>query len=219
MGNRRFILETKAPRLSEIVDVPVVVAHSFANPTHHEPTRMTQTRGGVSAAPAAAPSNAAPPLLLLLSERFPVHTVWEFELENGDGGGAESVVVVEGRVHCTDEFSQTVVLKRPLPHTTLAWEVRFVNASAVVRATPKADDTAVEDTNGGGTSVVHNRPLPKVHRRALEERERKALRQAEESFRQINQQVRLGSGREVAWWRQNACQSPFCNAHLLSHSL
>lgn len=145
---------------------------------------MTQARGGMSAAPTAASSNAP------LSERFPVHTLWEFELEDGgDGGESSAAVVVEGRVHCTDEFSQTVVLKRPLPHTTLAWEVRFINASAVVRATQKVDDTD-EETNGGGTaSASLHRPLPKVHRRALEERERKALRQAEESFRQINQQA------------------------------
>lgn len=143
----------------------------------------------MSAAPTAASSNAP------LSERFPVHTLWEFELEDGgDGGESSAVVMVEGRVHCTDEFSQTVVLKRPLPHTTLAWEVRFINASAVVRATQKVDDTD-EETNGGGTaSASLHRPLPKVHRRALEERERKALRQAEESFRQINQQVRSGLG-------------------------
>jgi protein LSM12 len=112
----------------------------------------------------------------MIADRYPVNTLWEMTLESGE--------VVSGRVYCTDEFSQSVVLQKQLVHTTLASQLHVVNASAVTNATRLAEE------DGEDKGIPLSRPLPKIHKKALEERERKALRQAEESFRHINQKVR-----------------------------
>jgi len=116
-----------------------------------------------------------------LSEQYPVNTLWEMTLENGE--------TVSGRIYCTDDFSGSVVLQRALVHTTLASEVRIVHASAVVAGRrlpePEGDGAAAD-----APPIPLSRPLPKIHKKALEERERKALKQAEESFKHINQKVR-----------------------------
>ena len=112
-----------------------------------------------------------------LDTRFPVNSCWELTLENQE--------TVSGCVYCTDEGSQTVVLQKPLVHTTLASEVRLVNALSIVRAVSKQDDAAAAAMPPLST------PLAKVQKKALEERERKAIKLAEESFRHINQKVWL----------------------------
>jgi protein LSM12 len=80
-----------------------------------------------------------------------------------------------------------VVLQKQLVHTTLASQLHVVNAAAVTKATRQAE----EEGGDGDKGIPLSKPLPKVHKKVLEERERKALRQAEESFRHINQKVRL----------------------------
>jgi hypothetical protein len=138
-----------------------------------------------TAAGGSAPPSSKPPARL--SELYPVNTLWEMTLENGDA--------VTGRVYCTDEFSRSVVLHRALAHTTLASEVRIVNAAAV-RAARRID----EPGGGEGIDVIPlSRPLPKIHKKVLEERERKALKLAEESFRHINQKVRLRKQKQHAY--------------------
>lgn len=113
-----------------------------------------------------------------LEVRFPVHTSWELTLQNEE--------TVEGRVYCTDEASQTVVLQSDLTHTTLASEMRIIHASSVVRAVQKEEG----ESNGTTTTTTPlSAQLPKVQKKALEEREKRAIRMAEESLRHINQKV------------------------------
>jgi hypothetical protein len=109
-----------------------------------------------------------------LEQRFPVHTTWEMTLTSKE--------TVTGRIYCTDEASQTVVLQSALTHTTLATEMRIIHASAIVKAVPqkKKEEDGV---------VPLSAQLPKVQKKALEERERRAIRMAEESLRHINQKV------------------------------
>lgn len=90
-----------------------------------------------------------------------------------------------GTVYCTDEVSNTVFIQKNLTHTTLATELRVLHAAQIARsksvAPPEGDD--------GESSALGS--LPKVQKKALEEREKRAIRMAEESFRHINEKVRL----------------------------
>ena len=115
-------------------------------------------------------SNGTPWSQQRLEVRFPVHTVWELTLSNDE--------TVEGSIYCTDEASQTIVLQKALTHTTLASEVRMIQASCVTKAVQKNNG---EDSEMG--------PLPKIQSKVLEEREKRALRLAEDSLRHINQKV------------------------------
>lgn len=114
----------------------------------------------------------------LLSVRYPVNSAWEFTLPNDE--------VVEGTVYCTDEISQTVVLQKPLVHTTLTFEVRMVQVASIKKE--KLVSSSTENTsNTGEDDAPLSKPLPVVQKKVLEERERKAIKLAEERFRQINQ--------------------------------
>ena len=132
----------------------------------------------------------APPL----AATYPVNTLMELKLKPfGD--------TIRGLVYCTDEFSNSIVLKKALTHTTLSSEVTIVNASSVLER--KAIEYAKGE--GGGTMTEDDArklagvddldelklPLPNVAKKVLEERERRAIRLAEESFSHINQRVSL----------------------------
>jgi len=124
--------------------------------------------------------------------------------------------VVRGIVYTTDEISNSIVLKKPLSHTTISFEVTIINASTVLEKKPyqiraikgKKTDvaTAVQGSVSDGAAIETDRtvegnnvsdnacddsalPLPVVSRKGLEERERRAIRLAEESFRHINQKA------------------------------
>jgi len=116
-----------------------------------------------------------------LAERYPVNTLWEMTLENQE--------TVSGRVYCTDDFSQSVVLQKPLVHTTLAADVRIVHASSIVKAERLEENEPQQSSSDAGIPL--SRPLPRIHKKTLEDREKKAIRQAEESFKHINQKVRV----------------------------
>lgn len=125
--------------------------------------------GGISAE--TMTSNGGP-----LFEKYPVNTTWELMLEGSDQA-------VTGRIYTTDEASGVVVLQSALAHTTLATEMRVIQASSIKEA------KIVEETE---EEKAKNPPLvlPKVQKKALEEREKRALKMAEESLRHINQKVR-----------------------------
>lgn len=112
--------------------------------------------------------------MVKLAEKYPVASSWEFQLVSDE--------VVSGRIYCTDEATQTIVLQTDLTYTTLASELRLINSSAVSRSTSRPGDTA---------STLGAFPLPKVQKKTLEEREKKAIRMAEASLRNINQKVCL----------------------------
>jgi hypothetical protein len=141
-----------------------------------------------------------------LSEVYPVSTLWKMILENED--------VVKGRVYCTDEFSQSIVLQNALVHTTLASEVHIVNAAAVRSAQRIDEPDGTSGENNGGAAVPLSKPLPRIHKKVLEDRERKALRQAEESFRHINQKVRQIK-KNIGRW----AHAPCADASKASHDL
>lgn len=146
--------------------------------------------GSLSPAPGGKGGGSPPPL----AATYPVNTLMELKLKPfGD--------TIRGLVYCTDEFSNSIVLKKALTHTTLSSEVTIVNASSVLER--KAIEYAKGE--GGGTMTEDDArklagvddldelklPLPNVAKKVLEERERRAIRLAEESFSHINQRVSL----------------------------
>lgn len=134
---------------------------------------------------------------------YPINAVMELKMAPGGE-------IVKGIVYTTDEISNSVVLKKSLAHTTLAYEVRILNASCVVekkiikaagttssaKTDQSVDGSAKQTTesnkklDGYGKTDL-SLPLPAVNKKTLEERERRALRLAEESFGQINQKATL----------------------------
>jgi hypothetical protein len=110
--------------------------------------------------------------------QYPVNSVWEFTLQPNQD-------TISGRVYCTDETSQIVVLQKALIHTTLACEIQMVNVASIVQAKSLPDNEVTLEV------APLSQPLPKIQKKALEERERRAIRLAEDSFKHINQKVRI----------------------------
>ena len=132
---------------------------------YYKQTRMASANG----------SAAAPPGML--AQRFPVNSLQELTLSNGES--------VSGRVYCTDEVTGSIVLQKALVHTTLASEIRIVAVESVTKSvvlTEESQASAVAPT-------PLTQPLPKIQKKALEEREQRAIRLAEERLRHINQKV------------------------------
>mmetsp|Transcript_11343 Transcript_11343/g.13705 ORF Transcript_11343/g.13705 Transcript_11343/m.13705 type:complete len:229 (+) Transcript_11343:27-713(+) len=155
---------------------------------------MTNARDSPSKAPKGGSSsknnnnNKGGDNAVALSVKFPVNTVVELTL-------SPTRESVQGMVYCTDEVTNTIVLKKSLTHTTLASEIRMINASSV--AENKVIQAAAEgggehDVLEGDTDTASSElPLPfqTTSRKAIEEREKRAIRSAEDSFRHINQKA------------------------------
>lgn len=151
---------------------------------------------------------AATTQTLPLSSIYPINTLMELTLNNNN-----SKEVTTGTIYCTDEVSNTIVLKKSLVHTTLTSEITVINA-AVVTDRRIITAAAAEDEKEGEKTV-----LPNVSRRMVEERERRAIKLMEESFSHVNQQVRLGlfGGLFVALFTRNCvCHCTNRLIHLLS---
>lgn len=142
-----------------------------------------------------------------LAATYPVNTLVELKL-------APAGETVRGLVYCTDETSNSIVLRKSLPYTTLTSEITVINASCVTerRALDAAkDEAAARELAGTSDPDEIGAPLPSVSRRALEERERRAIRLAEESLSQVNQRASpeaqkifdklLKACNEVVWTR------------------
>lgn len=139
-------------------------------------------------------SDGAPTTSPALAAAYPVNTLMELTL-------APSGATVRGIVYCTDEFSNTVVLKKSLKHTTLSSEITVVHAASVTgkRAVTDAGDGGSKRKTEDEESLAReladaeglkNFALPNnVTKKALEEREKRAMRLAEESFSHINQRA------------------------------
>lgn len=144
-----------------------------------ETTKMSSAGDGGS----SASSNPS------LSTTYPVNTIMELKLApNGD--------TITGVIYCTDDISNSIVIKKSLVHTTLSSEITVVNASSVLEKKTIEVDTSNNSDNesalkelGVGNVEELTMPLPNVSRKALEERERRAIRLAEESFSHINQRA------------------------------
>lgn len=115
--------------------------------------------------------------MVALSEKYPVNSVVSLTLTSNE--------VVKGTVYTTDEFSQSIVLRIPLVHTTLSCEVRIINANGVSKCELIEDAPADGSENAESLAV----PLPAVSMKMLEEKERRAIRLAEESFGHINEKA------------------------------
>lgn len=119
-----------------------------------------------------------------LSDSYPANSILELTLiPNGE--------VVKGLVYCTDEISNSIVLKKSLNYTTLASEIRVINASCIktkkiiaAQAPMKKEDSSV------GETLEVAIPLPNVTKKSMDEREKRAIMLAQESLKHINQKVR-----------------------------
>lgn len=139
---------------------------------------MATTAASPVASSTAASISSEGPLFL----QYKVNSIVELTL-------APNSEVVRGLVYCTDDVSNSIVLKKSLVHTTLASEIRIINAASVTSKKvimEEAPATAQE----GETAEELALPLPNVSKKALEEREKRAIRLAEESFSHINEKVR-----------------------------
>lgn len=143
---------------------------------------------------------AASSTTLPLSSIYPINTLMELTLNN-------SKEITTGTIYCTDEVSNTIVLKNSLVHTTLSSEIRVINADVVTGRriikektgdnnwSSSSSSEAVAGGRGGEEEAAENYEdkiisLPIVSRRMVEERERRAIKLMEESFSHVNQQVR-----------------------------
>ncbi len=125
---------------------------------------------------------------LSLSESYPVNSILELTLSPGDE-------VVQGLVYCTDQISNSIVLKKSLNYTTLASDIRVINASCVKSKKVIAAE-APKDRSGGEDGEMQVQeiamPLPNVTKKSIDEREKRAVMLAKESFKHINQKVSDG---------------------------
>lgn len=96
---------------------------------------------------------------------------------------------MQGLVYCTDEISNSIVLKKSLNYTTLASEIRVINASCV-KAKKIIAAQAPKSRIDGVTEVQEVAiALPNVTKKSIEEREKRAIMLAQESLKHINQKV------------------------------
>ena len=144
-------------------------------------SKSSNGAAAATATAAGAGSSASAPL----SETYPVNSILELTLSPGDEK-------VQGLVYCTDQISNSIVLKKSLNYTTLASEIRVVNASCVKSKKVIAAE-APQNRNGDSNEEEVQEvamPLPNVTKKSIDEREKRAVMLAEESFKHINQKVR-----------------------------
>lgn len=122
-----------------------------------------------------------------LCDVYPVNSILELTLAPNDEK-------VRGLVYCTDDISNSIVLKKSLNYTTLASEIRVINASCVKDTKVVMEEAPKSRKEEGGSNAEEvdeiALPLPmNVTRKSIEEREKRAVMLAEESFKHINQQA------------------------------
>mmetsp|Transcript_11332 Transcript_11332/g.17317 ORF Transcript_11332/g.17317 Transcript_11332/m.17317 type:complete len:208 (+) Transcript_11332:215-838(+) len=126
---------------------------------------------------------------LPLSTIYPINTLMELTLNNNNN----QEEVTTGTIYCTDEVSNTIVLKKSLIHTTLSSEITVINASVVtgrrIITAAAADEQQSQELEGNNKNNSEAASLPNVSRRMVEEREKRAIKLMEESFRHVNQQA------------------------------
>ena len=95
-----------------------------------------------------------------LSAIYPVNSVMELTLSNSTtNNNSNDSTVLCGLIYCTDDISNTIVLKKSLVHTTLSSEITLVNASSVVTRkiifdyNNNTNNASGSSGDGGETSV------------------------------------------------------------------
>ena len=128
-----------------------------------------------------------------LNEEYPVNSVMEITI-------TPSNEKLTGLIYCTDDISNTIVLKKSVNYTTLASDIYVLNANSVsekkivVKEAPtennknNSDGAAADDDTSSGI-VELAMPLLNVSRETIEKRERRAIMLAEDSFKHLNQKV------------------------------
>lgn len=141
-------------------------------------SKSNSTNGGGSA------SNGNGGSGIKLSDSYPVNSILELTL-------SPTNETVQGLVYCTDEISNSIVLKKSLNYTTLASEIRVINANCIKgKKVIKAQAPAAKGEDADEEELAL--PLPNnVTKKSIEEREKRAIMLAEESFKHINQQASL----------------------------
>merc|ERR1711933_111934 len=123
---------------------------------------------------------------LPLCEAYPVNAILELTLEpNGK--------VISGLVYCTDDVSNSVVLKRSHRNTPVTSDVQIVNVSSIrERKIVRHLAATTQSTVTKGREVLDvsdeiSVPVLFVSRKEVDEIEKRAAKIAEESFQHINQ--------------------------------
>ena len=119
-----------------------------------------------------------------LSAAYPVNSVLELTL-------SPTNETVRGLVYCTDETSQSIVLRKSLNYTTLASEIRVINARCVKGKKVIMAEAPKSRADGAGATddTEIALPLPNVTKKAIDEREKRAIMLAQDSVKHINQKV------------------------------
>jgi len=102
-----------------------------------------------------------------------------------------------GLVYCTDDISNTIVLKKSVNYTTLSSDIWVLNANSVsekkiiVKEAPTENKVNGSDAGCGNDDVAVElaMPLLNVSRESIEKREKRAIMLAEDSFKHINQKA------------------------------
>ena len=149
------------------------------------------------------PSSSITNNKLLLCDQYPINSTMELLLEPNDEK-------IQGLVYCTDELSKSIVIKQSLNYTTLASDIRIINASCVKEKKIISESPKTKSNNGiASTADTNIELLPNVNKKALLEKEKRAIKLAEESLRHINSKASpagqavfdrlLKACNEVAW--------------------
>lgn len=127
-----------------------------------------------------------------LNDEYPVNSVMEITI-------SPSNEKLTGLVYCTDDISNTIVLKKSVNYTTLSSDIWVLNANSVldkkviVEEAPAAS-VAKDNGNGNGSASAEETvelamSLKNVSRDLIEKKEKRAIMLAEDSFKHINQKA------------------------------
>jgi len=125
---------------------------------------------------------------LPLCEAYPVNSIIELTLEpNGE--------VISGLVYCTDDVSNSIVLKRSHRNTPVTSDVQIVNVSSIrdkkiirdLAASTESTDTSDQEVLNVSDEI--SVPILVVSKKEVEEIEKRAAKIAEETFHHINQKA------------------------------
>jgi len=117
-----------------------------------------------------------------LNDDYPVNSVMEITI----GPSNEKFT---GLVYCTDDMSNTIVLRKSVNYTTLSSDIWVLNANSVLEKKIVVKEAPSESSKGNDEKVELAMPLQNVSKDLIEKREKRAIMLAEDSFKHINQKA------------------------------
>lgn len=130
-----------------------------------------------------------------LSIAYPVNSYVELSIADPLAANANTtgqITTLKGMIYTTDSISNTVVLIRSLPNTSL-YDIHMINASSIVGCefvsvlpAATASGTTNTGTNNGGDSNTSAATGSNHNLQSLLDRERRAIKLATESLTHIN---------------------------------